>query len=324
MTVIEPTGATIPGVTHHRTRLNGVDLHYVTAGSSRDSGSSGAGGVTGSTILLVHGWPESWWAFRALIPLLAESHHVVAVDLRGFGDSGNSTTGTDNTADFSEQAFADDLHELVAHLGGGPVHLVAQDISGGLAFRFAATHPDEVLSFTAIESSLAGFGLEALADVNAHGSWHVGFLGTPGIPSLLLPGRERALLADWAYPMMNATDGAILPADLDEFVRTYSRPGAWRGTEGLYRSLFTDAGATKTLVETSPLTVPVLTVDGANAPFTELSFRPVAAGDFTAIRIDGVGHLVAQEAPAALAEALLGFTDGIDRGDRAGGSHPRQ
>ena len=321
MTVVEPAGATIPGVTHHRTRLNGVDLHYVTAGSS---------GVSGSTVLLVHGWPETWWAFRALIPLLAESHHVVAVDLRGFGDSGTSNdsgTSTGNAAAFTEQAFADDLHELVAHLGGGPVHLVTQDISGGLAFRFAATHPDEVLSFTAIESSLAGFGLEALADVNAHGSWHVGFLGTPGIPSLLLPGRERELLAEWAYPMMNATDGAILPADLDEFLRTYSRPGAWRGTEGLYRSLFTDAGATKALAEASPLTVPVLTVDGANAPFTELSFRPVAAGDFTAIRIDGVGHLVAQEAPSALAEALLGFAGGIDRGERIGGSSgsdPRQ
>jgi pimeloyl-ACP methyl ester carboxylesterase len=318
MTVVEPAGATIPGVTHHRTRLNGVDLHYVEAGSAGDSG---------STVLLVHGWPETWWAFRALIPLLAESHHVVAVDLRGFGDSGTSTdsstsndTGTGTAADFTEQAFAHDLHELVTHLASGPVHLVTQDISGGLAFRFAATHPDEVLSFTAIESSLAGFGLEALADVNAHGSWHVGFLGTPGIPSLLLPGRERELLAEWAYPMMNATDGAILPADLDEFLRTYSRPGAWRGTEGLYRSLFTDAGATRALAEASPLTVPVLTVDGANAPFTELSFRPVAAGDFTAIRIDDVGHLVAQEAPAALAEALLGFAGGIDRGDRIGGS----
>ncbi|WP_291037169.1 alpha/beta hydrolase [Herbiconiux sp.] len=332
MTVVEPAGATIPGVTHHRTRLNGVDLHYITAGSGGVTGSSESGGVTGSTILLVHGWPETWWAFRALIPLLAESHHVVAVDLRGFGDSGTSNgtgtgTGTGNTADFTEQAFADDLHELVAHLGGRPVHLVTQDISGGLAFRFAATHPDEVLSFTAIESSLAGFGLEALADVNAHGSWHVGFLGTPGIPSLLLPGRERELLAEWAYPMMNATDGAILPADLDEFLRTYSRLGAWRGTEGLYRSLFTDAGATKALAEASPLAVPVLTIDGANAPFTELSFRPVAAGDFTAIRIDGVGHLVAQEAPAALAEALLGFAGGIDRGDRISGSRgsdPRQ
>jgi pimeloyl-ACP methyl ester carboxylesterase len=130
---------------------------------------------------------------------------------------------------------------------------------------------------------------------------------------MLLPGHERELLADWAYPMMNGTDGALLPADVDEFLRSYSRPGAWRGTEGLYRSLFTDAGATRALAEASPLTVPVLAVDGANHPFTERSFRPVAAGPFTAVRIEGVGHLVAQEAPAALAAAVLELTASVDR-----------
>jgi pimeloyl-ACP methyl ester carboxylesterase len=295
MTVITAPGATIPGATHHRTLLGGVELHHVSAGT------------TGSPILLVHGWPETWWAFRSLMPLLAETHRVFALDLRGFGDS----TAADVAYD--EEAHADDLLRLVEHLGAGPVHLVAQDISGGLAFRFAATHPEQVLSLTAVESSLAGFGLEALADVNAHGSWHVGFLGTPGIASMLIPGHERELLADWAYPMMNGTDGALLPADVDEFLRSYSRPGAWRGTEGLYRSLFADGGAMNALAEASPLTVPVLAVDGANHPFTERSFRPVAAGSFTAVHIEGVGHLVAQEAPAALAAAVLELTASVDR-----------
>jgi pimeloyl-ACP methyl ester carboxylesterase len=299
MPAITAPGATIPGVIHHRTLLGGVELHHVSVGT------------TGSPILLVHGWPETWWAFRSLIPLLAETHRVFALDLRGFGDS----TAADVAYD--EEAHADDLHRLVEHLGAGPVHLVAQDISGGLAFRFAATHPEQVLSLTAVESSLAGFGLEALADVNAHGSWHVGFLGTPGIASMLLPGHERELLADWAYPMMNGTDGALLPADVDEFVRSYSRPGAWRGTEGLYRSLFADGGATRSLAEASPLTVPVLAVDGANHPFTERSFRPVAAGPFTAVRIEGVGHLVAQEAPEALAAAVLELAASVD-GDADG------
>ncbi len=294
MDTIASVGATNPAVSHHRTEINGTDLHYVSAGDS------------GSPILLVHGWPETWWAFRKLIPLLAESHRVYALDLRGFGDSGNADT------DYSEQASAEDLHALVEYLGVSAVHLVAQDISGGLAFRFAATHPDQVRSFTAVESSLAGFGLEALADVNAFGSWHVGFLGTPGIPSMLLPGHERELLADWAYPMMNGTDGAVTAEDLDEFLRTYSRPNAWRGTEGLYRSLFTDKGATKALAEEHPLRVPVLAVDGANHPFTEQSFRPVAAGEFTAVHIGGVGHLVAQEAPEQLASVLLEFAEGID------------
>jgi pimeloyl-ACP methyl ester carboxylesterase len=296
MTHIEPAGATIPEVAHHIVSVNGARIHYVSAGSS------------GSPVVLVHGWPETWWAFRKLIPLLAETHRVYALDLRGFGDSENTA------AHYDEATLAEDLHQLVEQLGDGPVHLVAQDIAGGTAFRFAAIHPDSVLSFTAIESSLAGFGLEALADVTAFGSWHVGFLGTPGIPSMLLPGHERELLADWAYPMMNGTEGAVTPADLDEFVRSYSRADAWLGTEGLYRSLFADGGATAALAAASPIAVPVLAVDGANHPFTANSFRPVAADEITSVHIDGVGHLVAQEAPDELAAALLGFVDRVDRG----------
>jgi pimeloyl-ACP methyl ester carboxylesterase len=294
MTVISPSGATIPGVSHHTVDIDGAEIHYVAAG------------VSGSPILLVHGWPETWWAFRKLIPLLAETHRVFALDIRGFGDS--SPAGPD----FTEADAADDLHRLVAHLGAGPVHLLGQDISGGMTFRFAASHPEDVLSFTAVESTLAGFGLEALADVNAHGSWHVGFLGAPGIPTMLLPGHERDLLAGWAYPLMNGTEGAILESDLDEYVRTYSRPDAWRGTEGLYRALFTDGGSTRALAEAHPISVPLLAVDGVNHPFTEQTIRQVAAGDVSAVHIADVGHLVAQEAPERLAAAMLEFTAGVD------------
>lgn len=294
MTDITPAGATIPEVTHHRAAINGAQLHYVSAGS------------TGSPIVLVHGWPETWWAFHKLIPLLATTHRVYALDLRGFGDSSTSDEIWD------EQLAADDLHHLVEHLGVGAVHLLMQDISGGVGFRFATTHPGDVLSVTAIESTLAGFGLEMLADVNSHGSWHVGFLGAPGIPSLVLPGRERALLADWAYPMMSATPGAITDADLEEFVRSYSGEGAWRGTESLYRAIFTDNGSTRKLAETHPIAVPVLAVDGANNPFTATTFRQVSVGEFESVHIDGVGHLVAQEAPERLAAELLRFVAKVD------------
>jgi pimeloyl-ACP methyl ester carboxylesterase len=293
MPVITPAGATVPGVTHHRADLDGAQLHYVSAGT------------TGTPILLVHGWPETWWAFHRLIPLLAATHRVFAVDLRGFGDSGNAD------GDYSEAASAEDLHHLVEHLGVGPVHVLCQDISGGLVFRFAATHADDVLSFTAVETSLVGFGLERLADVNQGGSWHVGFLGAPGIPGMLLAGHEREFIGDWAYPMM--TVGSVDDADIDEFVRTYARPNGWRGTEGLYRSIFTDAGRTKALAEAQPLTVPVLTVGAPGASLTEETFRQVAAGEVTSVRFEGVGHLVAQEAPEALSSAVLDFVAGVDR-----------
>jgi alpha/beta hydrolase fold len=153
-----------------------LNLHYVSAGDS------------GSPILLVHGWPETWWAFRKLIPLLAPTHRVFALDLRGFGDS----SSTD--AEYGEAVAAEDLHHLVEHIGPG-------------------------------------------------------FLGAPGIPAMLLPGHERELLTGWAYPLMTGTHDAVTDGDMDEFVRTYARPNAWRGTEGLYQALFSDHGATKALAE---------------------------------------------------------------------------
>src|SRR5262249_27396665 len=161
------------GITHHTAAVNGTELHYVSAGT------------TGSPILLVHGFPESWWAFHRLIPLLAERHRVFAADLRGFGDSRVSED------DYDSAAAAEDLHQLIAHLGAGPVHLTGQDISGGTVFRLAATRPGDIASFTAIEMGLAGFGLEGFADVTHGGSWHIGVLAAPRTAEMLFPARKR-------------------------------------------------------------------------------------------------------------------------------------
>jgi pimeloyl-ACP methyl ester carboxylesterase len=294
MATITPPGATIPGVKHHLADLNGTKLHYVSAGDS------------GSPILLVHGWPETWWAFRKLIPLLAQTHRVFALDLRGFGDS----SSTD--AEYGEAVAAEDLHRLVEHIGAGPVHLLCQDVSGGTGFRFAATHPADVVSFIAVETTLAGFGLEALADVNGFGSWHVGFLGAPGIPRCSSRATSVNCWQAGRTPLTTGTHDAVTDSDMDEFVRTYARPNAWRGTEGLYQAPFSDNGATKALAEAHPIAVPVLAVDGASHPFTENTFRQVAAGEITAAHIQNVGHLVAQEAPEQLAAVILEFTGRVD------------
>ena len=114
--------------------------------------------------------------------------------------------------------------------------------------------------------------------------------------------------------MMTAVKDAITDGDIDEFTRTYARPNGWRGSEGLYQSIFTDNGQTKELAESQPLAVPVLTVNGVNAPFTEQTFCQAAAGKVTSVRLKGVGHLVAQEAPEALCAAILEFTEHADNG----------
>ncbi|MDM8083325.1 alpha/beta hydrolase [Cellulomonas cellasea] len=283
-------------VVHHAADVPGATLHYVSAGES------------GSPILLVHGFPESWWAFHRLIPLLAREHRVFAVDLRGFGDS-------DPAADDHDSATAaQDLRHLIRGLDVGPVHLVAQDISGGAAFRLAAAHPDEVASLTAIEMGLAGFGLEAFADVARGGSWHIGALAAPGIPELLFAGRERALLGDWAFPTMTAVAGAVTDDDIAEFARAYAQPGGWRGAAGLYRSMLAEGDEFRALAAARPLDIPILAVGGFGGPFTERTVREVSTGEVTSVLLDGVGHHVALEAPQALAAAMLPFLRRVDQG----------
>ena len=286
--------ATIPDVTHHTVAVNGTELHYVSAGTS------------GSPVLLVHGFPESWWAFRKLIPLLADSHRVFAVDLRGFGDSAAADDDHDSTV------AAEDLHLLIDQLGVGPVHVVVQDIAGDTVFRLAATHPDDLLSFTAIEMGLAGFGLEALADVTHGGSWHIGVLAGPGIADLLFAGRERELLGEWAFPSMTAVAGSITDEDVDEFARTYARTDGWKGAIGLYRSMLAEGDEIKALAESQPLTIPTLAIGAGGGPFTSATLSQVTQGEVTSVQLEGVGHYAVQEAPDQVAEAVLRFTEAVD------------
>lgn len=294
-----PTPEIVPGIVHHTVDIEGIQLHYVSAGES------------GSPILLVHGFPESWWAFHKVIPLLATRHRVFAVDLRGFGDSGTADT------DYDSATAAEDLYQLIEHLGVGPVHLTGQDISGAAVFRLAATHPGHVRSFTAVEMGLAGFGLEGFADVTRGGSWHIGVLAATGIPEMLLAGRERDLLGAWAFPSMTVVPGSITDDDVAEFARTYARPDGWRGAEGLYRSMLSEGEEIKALARSRPLTMPALAIGAGGGPFTLATVSQVAAGPVASVQLDGVGHHAAMEAPDALATAILDFLASVEEAEVA-------
>ena len=192
------------------------------------------------------------------------------------------------------------------------MHLTGQDVSGTTVFRLAATHPEDVLSITAIETGLAGFGVERLADVTHGGAWHIGVLVAPGIPEMLLAGREREFIGRYAFPSMTATPGAVTDADVDEFVRTYARPGGWRGATGLYRSMLREGAEIKALAESPGLRVPVLAVGAGGGSFPAGGMSRATPGPISSVSIDGVGHYVALEAPGELARALLGFAGSVD------------
>ncbi len=285
--------ATIPEVTHHRAAVNGTTLHYVAAGQG------------GSPILLVHGWPETWWAFHKVIPELARFHRVFAVDLRGFGASDIAQSGDGSVT------MAEDLGALIGHLGLGPVHLAAQDFSGPLAFRLASTYPQDVRSFTAIETGLPGFGLEILA--NPAIAWYFGTLAKPGAAERFFKGRETALLSEFIFTPPTTTSTAIGAADIAEFISGYARPGGWTGAQSLYASNLFEVEDYKAIVAAQLLAIPTLAIDQAGSNFTAQSFAATVAGQLKTRSIPDTGHYVAMEAPVALAEAILEFIDEVDR-----------
>jgi pimeloyl-ACP methyl ester carboxylesterase len=284
--------ADIPGLSHHRADVNGTELHYVRAGTA------------GSPVLLVHGFPETWRVFRKLIPLLSQRHRVLAVDLRGFGDSAIAA-GEPGSA-----TSAADLSALITQLNLGPVHLTGQDISGPATFRVAATRPELVRSYAAIETGLPGFGWERLADITRGGAWHIGVLAAPGIPDLLLAGHERAFIAEYAIPSLCATPGAFTDEDIDELTRCYSRPGGFSGAAGIFRSMLREGEEIRELA-TRKLGMPVLAVGGRSGEFTPATLRQVAT-DVSAVSLVGTGHYAAMEAPEQLADALLAFYEKVD------------
>ena len=293
MPQVAPAGATIAEVTHHVAEVNGVPLHYVSAGES------------GTPVLLVHGFPESWWAFREVIPLLAADHQVIAVDLPGFAESAPRRDGPCTSA-----WVAESLRGLIEHLDHGPVHLTGQDISGPATFRLAARHQDCVRSYAGIETGLPGFGLERLADVTHGGTWHIGVMAAPGIPAMLLDGRERTFLTDYAIPAMSANPARFTARDIDELTRVYARPDGFAGASGLYRSMLDEGEEIQQITADGKLTMPVLSV-AAVSRLTHPTLDAVAH-DVTRADIPASGHFVAFEAPDALAAQLLRFYRDID------------
>ena len=284
---------TIADVTHHEVALNGTKLHYVSAGT------------TGSPILLVHGWPETWWAFHKVIPILARLHRVIAVDLRGFGDSDVAQVGD------SSAAMAEDLHALIGHLGLGPVHLAAQDFSGPLAYRLAATHPEDLLGLIAVETGLPGFGLEMLT--NPMIAWYYGTLAKQGAAERFFKGRETELLSEFIFTPPTTTSSAIGPDDIAEYIRGYAREGGWTGAQAVYNANMCETEEYKALVAAGPLAMPVLAIDQSGSSFTGQSFAPATAGRLTTRAIPDTGHYIAMEAPYALASAMLEFTGEKDQ-----------
>jgi pimeloyl-ACP methyl ester carboxylesterase len=275
---------------HHADLPSGVRLHYCTAGS-------------GDPVVLVHGWPSTWFEWRRVMPLLAAQHRLVVPDLRGLGDSSRPAAGYD------KKTIAADLWQLLAGtLGLTHWHLVGHDWGGPVAFALAAAHEEAIRTLTIVDVTLPGIG----PDISQGGRrWHHAFHMTPDLPEALVQGREREYLS-WFYRAFSHRQAAFDGADIDEYLRTYRDPAALRAGFAYYRNIPQDTADNRALLASGRrLQMPVLAVGGGRAEARgrgsepEQSLREIAT-DVTGAVIADCGHFVPEEAPAELAALLIG------------------
>jgi pimeloyl-ACP methyl ester carboxylesterase len=276
---------------HHMASVNRIQLHYVIGGH-------------GNPIVLIHGWPQTWYEWRHVMPALAKNYTVIVPDLRGLGDSSKPLTGYDG------KTTAEDIYQLVSQLGFKQIFLVGHDIGAQTAYSYAAAHPNNVSKLVIMDFIFPGFVPASLGT----GPWWFAFHQTPDIPETLVQGKEKEYLT-WFYKGLAYNPSAITQTDIDEFVSHYSAPGGMRAGFEYYRSFPQDAKDNKELAATAKLPMPVLVLAGAIYPALggQLPGTPtLSSTQSLASNVHGVivplsGHWTPEERPDFVTNELANF-----------------
>jgi pimeloyl-ACP methyl ester carboxylesterase len=284
----------LPGFRNGYARVNGVRLHYVIGGR-------------GAPLVLLPGWPETWWQFHKLMPALANRYQVIAVDLRGMGGSGKPPAG------FDKKTMASDVYELVRHLGHDQIQVAGHDVGSMVAFSFAANHPEAVTRVAMLDVAhpddwLYSFTLIPRPGQEPYFLWWMAFNQVKGLPEQLLTGRSRFLI-DWKFAMPGALANPAAVSDHDKavYANAYNYPDAIRASNGWYQALIQDIAdaATYPVVRTPILAMHAdVNVEGPPEMLASLANR---AADVRALEIKDAGHYFPEEQPEAVVRGLTEF-----------------
>lgn len=272
---------------HDFADLGDLRLHYVTAGS-------------GPAVVLLHGWPQTWYMWRKVIPGLARHHRVIAPDLRGLGDSSRPLTGYD------KKTLANDVWRLVHEvLGIDRFFLAGHDWGGPTAYSLAAQHRDAVRRIVIFDVPVPGDGTPVMFS----NRWHHGLHWELDFPEALTAGREYLYL-DFFYRNWGARPDVISEADKQEYLRTYSQPGAMRAGFNFYRATPQDVRDNEAFVAQGKLEMPVLVYGGPlgrGRGMAALESWQRVTVDVRGGIAEGCGHWIPEERPQWALERMLEF-----------------
>jgi pimeloyl-ACP methyl ester carboxylesterase len=278
------------GFAEKTARANGITLGYAIGGA-------------GPALVLLHGYPQTWYMWRKVMPALAGRYTVIAPDLRGSGRSDAPEDGYDKAA------LAEDIYQLLAALGhAGEVNLAGHDIGAIVAYAYAAAHPDSVRRLALLEAPQIDetlYQFPALTPAGP-GLWNFGFfmLGN-GLPEKIVAGRED-IWAGGFIDWLELVKGGVGAQAIAEYAEHLRRPGHLRASYEYFKAFPRDAEATIRNRATT-LAMPVLAIGGEGALGQVVPDQARAyAKDVTGAVLQ-CGHWIAEEIPDVLLEHLMPF-----------------
>ncbi|WDO10145.1 alpha/beta hydrolase [Streptomyces murinus] len=283
----------LAGFTHRWVEGDGVRLHVVEGDRS-----------AGPAVVLLAGFPQTWWAWRTVMPALAERFHVIAVDLPGQGHS-------------ERPHGSYDTHTVAAHVQAAlsaldvPTYwLVAHDIGAWVAFSLALKYEEHLHGVALLDAGIPGITLPESVPLDperAWKTWHFAFHLVPELPETLLTGRERDYV-DWFLRAKTLSPDTFDGTEVDQYAAAIAAEGGLRASLAYYRDAPRSARANRDALERGRLTVPVLGISSSHGSIPDMaaSLGPWAENT-TGVVIPEAGHFIPDEQPGAVVQALTAF-----------------
>uniref|UniRef100_A0AAU3GTN1 Alpha/beta hydrolase n=1 Tax=Streptomyces sp. NBC_01401 TaxID=2903854 RepID=A0AAU3GTN1_9ACTN len=283
----------LAGFTHRWVDADGTLLHAVEGGRP-----------DGSAVVLLAGFPQTWWAWRKVMPALAGRHRVIAIDLPGQGHSERPEGSYDT------HTVAARVHAAVEALGVSTYSLAAHDIGAWVAFSLALKYGNQLRGLALLDAGIPGITLPDSIPTDpekAWKTWHFAFHLVPGLPETLLTGREREYV-DWFLKAKTLSPDAFDDAEVEQYATALAADGGLRAALAYYRDAAESARKNHEALERRHLTVPVLGISSSHGSIPDMaaSLKPWA-DDITGTVVPDSGHFIPDEQPEAVAAALAGF-----------------
>ena len=288
---------------HEFANANGIRIHYVAAGE-------------GPLVVLLHGFPQFWYAWRHQIPALAARYRVVAPDLRGYGD----TDKPPRVADYRTGVLAADVAGLVKALGYEKAHVVGHDWGGGVAWMTATVEPQVVDKLAVLNCPHPLVFAKALRSNlrQLARSWYVFFFQIPWLPEAIFRLAPQQFV-ERMFRRMAVRKDTFSDEDLRQFRQALEKPGAMTAAINYYRATFRNVGAMREL-ERSPkkIAAPTLLIWAENdvALGKELTYgmEPLFSASFRVEYVPQCSPWVNEEQPELVNRLLLQFLEATSVG----------